>query len=120
MRPDVLRLGDLGFQADVVFSIGLIEHFDPAGTRQAIEAHFALLKPGGYAIISYPTPTWLYRAARTLTEAAGLWKFHDEHVRCEKTRSSRRDEGLRRDRLRENPLAPRLHSAHHGDPERTS
>ena len=77
-EADVLRLGDLGFQADVVFSIGLIEHFDPAGTRQAIGAHFALLKPGGYAIISYPTPTWLYRAARAVTEAAGLWKFHDE------------------------------------------
>jgi len=77
-EADVLRLGDLGFRADVVFSIGLIEHFDPEGTRRAIEAHFALLKPGGYAIISYPTPTWLYRVARAATEALGMWKFHDE------------------------------------------
>jgi glycosyltransferase involved in cell wall biosynthesis len=77
-EADVLRLSDLGFLADVVFSIGLIEHFNAEGTRRAIEAHFALLKPGGHAIISYPTPTWLYRAARRATEALGMWKFHDE------------------------------------------
>ncbi|MDX1981673.1 MAG: glycosyltransferase [Bryobacteraceae bacterium] len=67
-----------GLQADMVFSVGLIEHFDRAGTRRAIDAHFRLLKPGGYALISYPTPTWLYRAARYLCELAGLWKFPDE------------------------------------------
>jgi putative flippase GtrA/SAM-dependent methyltransferase len=68
----------LELQADVVFSIGLIEHFDPAGTRKAVASHFALVKPGGCAIISYPTPTWLYRAARWLVEAAGMWQFPDE------------------------------------------
>jgi putative flippase GtrA len=65
-------------QADIVFSIGLIEHFDPAGTRQAIDTHFDLLKPGGWALISYPTPTWLYRAARSIVSALGLWRFPDE------------------------------------------
>ena len=64
--------------ADVVFSVGLIEHFDPAGTEAMIKAHFEALRPDGCAIISFPTPTWLYRAARTLTEAVGLWKFPDE------------------------------------------
>jgi putative flippase GtrA len=64
--------------ADAVFSVGLIEHFDPAGTRQAIRSHFAPLKPGGCAIISFPTPTPLYRMARWLTEAVGAWKFPDE------------------------------------------
>jgi putative flippase GtrA len=68
----------LDLAADAVFSIGLIEHFDPAGTRQAIASHFALIKPGGCAIISFPTPTWLYRAARWVTEAAGMWQFPDE------------------------------------------
>jgi putative flippase GtrA len=68
----------LDLQADAVFSIGLIEHFDPAGTRQAILSHFALLRPGGCAIISFPTPTLLYRIARWLTEAVGAWKFPDE------------------------------------------
>jgi len=64
--------------ADVVFSVGLIEHFDPGGTEAMIRAHFKVLRPGGCAIISFPTPTWLYRVARNLTEALGLWKFPDE------------------------------------------
>ncbi len=64
--------------ADVVFSVGLIEHFDPSGTEAMIRAHFKVLRPGGCAIISFPTPTWLYRVARNLTEALGLWKFPDE------------------------------------------
>jgi len=68
----------LQLEADVVFSIGLIEHFDSADTARAVAAHFDLLKPGGCAIISYPTPTWLYRAARTVTETLGAWKFPDE------------------------------------------
>jgi len=68
----------LDLKADAVFSIGLIEHFDRAGTRKAVESHFALIKPGGCAVISYPTPTWLYRAARWVAEAAGWWQFPDE------------------------------------------
>src|SRR5258708_4537803 len=64
--------------ADVVFSVGLIEHFDPSGTEAMIRAHFKSLRPGGCAIISFPTPTWLYRGARKFTEAMGLWKFPDE------------------------------------------
>lgn len=75
---DVLGLPSLGVEADVVFSVGLIEHFDTAGTRQAIAAHFDLLRSGGFAIISFPTPTWLYSAARWLCEAMRLWKFPDE------------------------------------------
>jgi cyclopropane fatty-acyl-phospholipid synthase-like methyltransferase len=76
-RADVRWLS-LDLEADVVFSVGLIEHFEPAGTRRAVEAHFELLKPGGLALLSFPTPTWLYRAARRLTELAGLWRFPDE------------------------------------------
>jgi len=72
------RTVELNLAADAAFSIGLIEHFDLAGTRQAILAHFRLLKPGGCAIISFPTPTLLYRVARWLAESAGAWKFPDE------------------------------------------
>ena len=72
------RTLDLDLAADAAFSIGLVEHFDPEGTRQAIRAHFRLLKPGGYAIISFPTPTRLYRVARWLAESVGAWKFPDE------------------------------------------
>jgi predicted SAM-dependent methyltransferase len=65
-------------RADVVYSVGLIEHFDAANTRVAIRSHFRLLKPGGIAVISFPTPTLLYRVARTLCEVLRVWKFHDE------------------------------------------
>lgn len=72
-------------ESDLVFSVGLIEHFDQVGTADAVAAHFATLAPGGCAIISFPTPTWLYRATRAVLEGAGLWKFPDE-------RPLRRDE----------------------------
>jgi hypothetical protein len=36
------------------------------------------LKAGGHAIISFPTPTLLYRVARRVLEALGLWIFFDE------------------------------------------
>ena len=64
--------------ADVVFSVGLVEHFDPARTRQAILAHFDVLRTGGTAIITFPTPTLLYRIARGFIETIGMWKFPDE------------------------------------------
>jgi putative flippase GtrA len=76
-QQDVTKL-HLDVQADLVFSVGLIEHFDRAGTRAAIESHFRLLKPGGCAVISFPTPTWCYRVARWFSEALGLWRFPDE------------------------------------------
>ena len=77
-RADVLHLPELELQADVVFSVGLIEHFDLTGTRKAVQAHFKLLRPGGLAILSFPTPTWLYVSARAVTEVLGLWRFPDE------------------------------------------
>jgi predicted SAM-dependent methyltransferase len=64
--------------ADVVFSVGLVEHFDPAETRQAVLSHFDILRSGGIAIITFPTPTWLYRATRMLLQAFRMWKFPDE------------------------------------------
>jgi len=75
---DVLQLPTAGLRAEIVFSIGLIEHFDVAQTRKAIEAHFDMLYRGGYAIISFPTPTWLYVHARSIAERLGKWRFTDE------------------------------------------
>jgi SAM-dependent methyltransferase len=63
---------------DVVFSVGLIEHFDRPRTQRAVRAHFDFLKPGGIAVISFPTPTPLYRLARRVAEQAGAWMFDDE------------------------------------------
>jgi SAM-dependent methyltransferase len=76
-RQDVLTF-PMKEPVDLVFSVGLIEHFDPAGTARAVRAHFDALRPGGLAILTFPTPTWLYRATRKLLEAGGLWKFPDE------------------------------------------
>lgn len=64
--------------ADLVFSVGLIEHFDPTGTRAAIDAHYRYARPGGLVVIGFPTPTWLYRATRNLAESLHLWRFPDE------------------------------------------
>ena len=69
---------DLAVRADIVFSVGLIEHFDPPGTRSVVDAHFRVLAEGGTAILSFPTPTWLYRTARSAVEAVGAWRFPDE------------------------------------------
>jgi len=65
-------------QYDIVYSVGLIEHFDPVGTAKAVASHFRYLRPGGTAIITFPTPTWLYKAVRGLAELTGNWIFHDE------------------------------------------
>jgi SAM-dependent methyltransferase len=64
--------------ADIVFSVGLVEHFDAKRTLAAIEAHFRLAKPGGLVVITFPTPTWLYRITRFASERLGMWLFHDE------------------------------------------
>jgi putative flippase GtrA len=68
----------MDMEADLVFSVGLVEHFSPAETRRAVAAHFGILRLGGVAIITFPTPTWVYRASRKLIETAGMWKFPDE------------------------------------------
>jgi SAM-dependent methyltransferase len=74
---DVLEpIDEPGF--DLVFSIGLIEHFDQDGTRQALENHFRMCRAGGYVLVSFPTPTLLYRLIRGLAELTGSWKFPDE------------------------------------------
>ncbi len=65
-------------KADVVLSIGLIEHFDREGTARAIAAHFGLARPGGVVLLTFPTPTWLYRFTRHLAERTGTWAFPDE------------------------------------------
>jgi len=81
-NEDVLNLeqgvNSMAGTADVVFSIGLIEHFAQQGTARAIGAHFTHVKPGGIVLITFPTPTWLYVAARRIAEAAGAWRFPDE------------------------------------------
>lgn len=63
---------------DLVFSIGLIEHFDEEGTRKAINTHLDACKPNGIVLIAFPTPTILYKSIRVFAETIGVWEFPDE------------------------------------------
>ena len=63
---------------DVVFSVGLIEHFKGKDVERVIQAHFRALRPGGILVLSFPTPTLLYELTRFFAEQLGLWIFHDE------------------------------------------
>ena len=65
-------------EADLVYCIGLMEHFDPPETRRAVLGHLDPLRAGGIAIISFLTPTLLCRLSRKFIKAIGLWKFPDE------------------------------------------
>lgn len=78
VRQADVRSMDAGVPADAVFSVGLIEHFDPPVTRQVIRTHFAAVRSGGTVLVSYPTPTVLYRVTRSILEFLGLWAFPDE------------------------------------------
>ncbi len=67
-------------QVDVTLSIGLIEHFGHEDMKKAVRAHMNILKPGGVAVITFPTPTWLYKISRRLSELLGSWIFFDERA----------------------------------------
>jgi SAM-dependent methyltransferase len=74
---------------DIVFSVGLVEHFDQELTRKAILAHFDVVRPGGLVVITFPTPTLLYRVVRSMLEKTGAWKFPDERpLRPEEVKST--------------------------------
>ncbi len=76
---DILTLDPATFEpADLVFSVGLVEHFSEERTRIAIRRHFELAKPGGLVLITFPVPTFTYRLIRRAVEALGLWRFPDE------------------------------------------
>ena len=71
-------LEELHHRADVVFSFGLIEHFNPEDTRRVIAEHFAMAKTDGLVYLSFPTPVLTYRLVRRCLEGLGQWPFHDE------------------------------------------
>lgn len=73
-----LLTGVVPLHADITFSVGLIEHFDIAGTAKLIDSHFQATRDGGMVVISFPTATWLYRTIRQLAEWSGMWIFFDE------------------------------------------
>ena len=75
---DILKTEEKTEKFDIVFSVGLIEHFTPEQTMKCIASHFCYLKNGGICVITFPTPTWLYKITRKCAELLGLWIFYDE------------------------------------------
>ena len=76
---DILKLDTASFEpADLVFSVGLVEHFPEEQTKIAIRRHFELAKPGGLVLITFPVPTLSYRIIRRAAEMLGIWRFPDE------------------------------------------
>lgn len=78
IQEDVLNGSSSHISADIVYSVGLIEHFSPADTAKVIKRHFSYVKPGGLVVITFPTPTWLYSGTRGLAELFNIWNFPDE------------------------------------------
>ena len=75
---DVMAMQPREKAFDVVYSVGLIEHFDRDGTARCIETHFDLCRPGGTVLITFPPPTLPYRAIRSAAESLRIWAFPDE------------------------------------------
>ena len=76
---DILTLDTASFEpADLVFSVGLVEHFSEEQTKIAIRRHFELAKPGGLVLITFPVPSLSYRIIRRAAEMLGIWRFPDE------------------------------------------
>ena len=76
---DIITLDTASFEpADLVFSVGLVEHFPEEQTKIAIRRHFELAKPGGLVLITFPVPTLSYRIIRRAAEMLGIWRFPDE------------------------------------------
>ncbi|MBQ7402555.1 MAG: class I SAM-dependent methyltransferase [Lentisphaeria bacterium] len=83
---------------DLVFSVGLIEHFPPESTKKLIKKHFEMTNPDGWVVLFFPTPTLLYRGVRSLAEFSGLWDFPDERpLAPQEVRSTADQYGICRD-----------------------
>ncbi len=75
---NALSLPDREQAFDIVYSVGLIEHFNVEDTRRCIQSHFELCCKGGLVLITFPTPTALYRIIRAAAETVRMWRFPDE------------------------------------------
>jgi 2-polyprenyl-3-methyl-5-hydroxy-6-metoxy-1,4-benzoquinol methylase len=61
-----------------VLSIGVIEHFQDEILQKVIHNHCSFVERGGYLILSYPTPTIIYKSIRKILEISNNWLFFDE------------------------------------------
>ena len=77
VEADCFQIGLLG-RFDLVYSNGLVEHFDDARRARLLQIHADHVKGGGYCIVHAPTPSLSYRLLRGASERLGLWEHHDE------------------------------------------
>jgi hypothetical protein len=94
-NEDILGSTEKSEKFDVVFSVGLIEHFSVEATQRCIASHFNYLKYNGICIITFPTPTWLYKITRKCAELLGIWIFHDERpLKSEEVKTEMKRHGI--------------------------
>lgn len=75
--------------ADVVFSVGVVEHFVAADTRRLIDVHFDIARPGGLVVMSFPTPTGMYWTYRRFLEIIGKFPpLYERPLRWEEVEPS--------------------------------
>ncbi|MDY7077607.1 MAG: class I SAM-dependent methyltransferase [Chloroflexota bacterium] len=65
-------------QFDLVYSNGVVEHFDDATRARLLRIHADYVKDGGYCIVHVPTPTLSYTVSRTLLSWLNRWEHDDE------------------------------------------
>jgi SAM-dependent methyltransferase len=63
---------------DLVYSVGLIEHFSEEDLRRLVRLHRDWAADNGLVIVAVPTPTIFYRLIRGAAELFGMWRFPDE------------------------------------------
>lgn len=75
---DLMTNLDIVTDSDLTVSVGLIEHFSSSERKDLIDRHFACTRKGGLVVMTFPTPTFLYRVCRRFLEFLGKWNFPDE------------------------------------------
>jgi hypothetical protein len=65
-------------RSDFVYSVGLIEHFSVEDTAKCIKYHFDIVNNEGIVLITFPTPTLLYKIIKRIFIITGVWVFYDE------------------------------------------
>ena len=63
---------------DLVYSIGLIEHFQGDYLIKCIDKHFEMCKKGGWVLLTFPVNCFRYRVIRMVLEIFNMWQYTDE------------------------------------------
>ena len=63
---------------DLIYSIGLIEHFQDKNLTKCIQEHFKLVKNKSYVLFTFPIPTLRYKFIRFIYELFDKWQYTDE------------------------------------------